>query len=88
MRVSGGKAKSRDADEKREYLYQGIASRGFDRRFQLADYVRVASATLENGLLHVDLVREIPEAMKPRRIAIHAPEKAEKPALEGNSESV
>ena len=53
-----------------EVLYQGIAARAFERQFQLADYVTVKSATLENGLLHVDLVREIPEAKKPRQIPI------------------
>lgn len=53
-----------------EVLYRGIAGRGFERRFQLADHVEVRGASLENGLLHVDLVREIPEAMKPRQIAI------------------
>jgi len=54
----------------RQYLYQGIAARNFERRFQLADHVRVENATMADGLLHVDLVREIPEAMKPRRIEI------------------
>jgi molecular chaperone IbpA len=54
-----------------EVLYQGIAARAFERRFQLADHVEVKGATLANGLLHVDLVREIPEAMKPRQIAIN-----------------
>src|SRR5881397_2184443 len=53
-----------------EVLYQGIAARAFERRFQLADHVEVRGATLENGLLHVDLKREIPEAMKPRQIPI------------------
>ena len=53
-----------------EVLYQGIAARAFERRFQLADHVEVQGASLANGLLHVDLKREIPEAMKPRRIAI------------------
>jgi molecular chaperone IbpA len=53
-------------------LYQGIAARAFERRFQLADYVEVKGASLENGLLHVDLAREIPEAMKPRQIRIGA----------------
>lgn len=52
------------------YLHQGIAARNFDRRFQLADHVRVEHAHMENGLLHIDLRREIPEAMKPRSIAI------------------
>jgi molecular chaperone IbpA len=53
-----------------EILYQGIAARAFERRFQLADHVHVTGATLENGLLHVDLVRELPEAEKPRQIPI------------------
>ncbi len=53
-----------------EFLHQGIAARGFERRFQLADYVQVTGAALENGLLHIDLVREIPEAKKPRQIQI------------------
>ncbi len=53
-----------------EVLYQGIAARAFERRFQLADHVQVSGASLRNGLLHVDLVREIPEAAKPRQIPI------------------
>jgi molecular chaperone IbpA len=59
-----------DQDRKADVLYQGIAARSFERRFQLADYVQVTGASLENGLLHIDLVREIPEAKKPRQIAI------------------
>jgi molecular chaperone IbpA len=63
--------KQTNAEEKTaEVLYQGIAARTFERSFQLADYVKVKGASLENGLLHVDLVREIPEAMKPRSIPI------------------
>ena len=54
-----------------EYLYQGISARPFRRTFNLADYVEVKSATFEGGLLKIDLVREVPEAMKPRRIAIN-----------------
>ncbi len=54
-----------------EVLHQGIAARAFERQFQLADHVQVKGASLENGLLHVDLVREIPEAKKPRQIAIN-----------------
>ena len=54
-----------------EVLYQGIAARAFERRFQLADHVEVKGAALENGLLHVDLAREIPEAMKPRSVPIN-----------------
>ena len=62
--------KQEKAGEKGEVLYQGIAARAFERRFQLADYVQVSGAQLLNGLLHVDLVREIPEAKKPRQIPI------------------
>lgn len=54
------------------YLYQGIAARAFERRFSLADFVKVTGARLENGLLSIDLVREVPDEMKPRRIAIGA----------------
>jgi molecular chaperone IbpA len=54
----------------RKYLYRGIANRNFERTYQLADYVRVDGAELKDGLLHVNLVREVPEAMKPRRIEI------------------
>jgi molecular chaperone IbpA len=64
--------KQATADERKgEVLYQGIAARAFERRFQLADFVQVTGASLENGLLHVDLVREIPEAKKPRAIPIN-----------------
>ena len=62
---------NKQADTERNYLYQGIAERGFERRFQLADYVRVKGADLRNGLLHIDLAREVPEAMKPRKIEIN-----------------
>lgn len=62
---------SKQVETDRNYLYQGIAERGFERRFQLADYVRVKGADLKNGLLHVELVREVPEAMKPRKIEIN-----------------
>lgn len=60
--------KSEDAQA--QFLHVGIANRGFERRFELADYVRVEAANLENGLLIIDLVREVPEAMKPKKIAI------------------
>jgi len=63
-------AKQEKQEQTSEVLYQGIAARAFERVFQLADYVQVKSARLENGLLHVDLVREIPEAKKPRQIPI------------------
>lgn len=64
--VAGRKAEGQAG----EFLHHGIATRPFERQFRLADYVKVASARLENGLLTVDLVREVPEAMKPRRIEI------------------
>ncbi|WP_082909977.1 Hsp20 family protein [Sinorhizobium glycinis] len=64
--VNGEKADEDNA----EYLYRGIAARNFERRFQLADYVMVTGANLANGLLTIDLVRELPEQMKPRRIDI------------------
>ena len=63
--------KSDETEEKgRTYLHRGIATRAFERRFALADHVRVTGASHENGMLHVDLVREVPEALKPRRIEI------------------
>lgn len=65
-----GEKQAKQTDKNGEVLYQGIAARAFERRFQLADHVEVKGAALENGLLHVDLVREIPETMKPRNIPI------------------
>lgn len=68
MTVSGRKEK--DEDGERQYLHRGIAERVFERRFNLADYMQVVGAGLENGLLHIELKRELPEAMKPRTIEI------------------
>ena len=65
-----GEKKEKQENNESEVLYQGIAARAFERVFQLADFVQVKAAALENGLLHVDLVREIPEAKKPRNIPI------------------
>jgi molecular chaperone IbpA len=62
--------KSDDKDGERRYLHRGIGSRAFERRFQLADFVQVRGADLKDGMLYIDLVREIPEAMRPRRIEI------------------
>ncbi len=67
LTVTGKKA---DDSSERNYLHQGIAARNFERRFQLADHVEVSGARLANGLLYIDLLREIPEAMKPKKIAI------------------
>ena len=64
--------KSADADKQTEYLHRGIAQRAFERRFQLADHVEVEGAEIKNGLLHIDLVRNLPERMKPRSIAIRS----------------
>ena len=68
LMVSGQKA----GEDKGEYLHRGIAGRAFQRRFELADHVKVVGASLVNGLLTIDLKREIPEEMKPRRIEIAA----------------
>ncbi|WP_108262766.1 Hsp20 family protein [Mangrovicoccus ximenensis] len=65
--VSGRKA---EEAEPRTYLHRGIATRAFERRFTLADHVRVTGAATENGMLHIDLKREVPEALKPRQIEI------------------
>ena len=65
-----GDKQANEGEKTHDVLYQGIAARTFERSFQLADHVEVKGASLENGLLHVDLVREIPEAMKPRSIPI------------------
>jgi molecular chaperone IbpA len=65
-----GEKQTNDQEQTGEVLYRGIAARTFERSYQLADHVEVKGASLENGLLHVDLVREIPEAMKPRAIRI------------------
>lgn len=67
LTVSGARS---DDDAEREFLHHGIAGRNFERRFQLAEHVQVTGASLTNGLLSIDLKREIPEAMKPRKIAI------------------
>lgn len=70
LSIKGEKSANENGKDGNEVLYRGIAQRAFERQFQLADYVQVKNASLENGLLHVDLVREIPEAKKPRVIPI------------------
>ena len=72
LTIKGEKFANENGKDKSEVLYRGIAARAFERAFQLADFVQVKDASLENGLLHVDLVREIPEAKKPRSIPINA----------------
>ena len=77
--VSAKKAKD---EAERTYLHRGIATRAFERRFGLADHVRVTSASHVDGMLHIDLVREVPEALKPRRIEIAAGNTVEAKAVE------
>ena len=68
--VISGKAQKDDEGVQGRYLHRGIARRAFERRFSLADHIKVSGATMDNGLLHVDLVREVPEQAKPRQIKI------------------
>ena len=70
MLIIKGKTSDDEASENITYLYRGIAGRQFERRFQLADFIHIKGANLKDGLLHINLVREIPEAMKPRKIEI------------------
>lgn len=79
-------ARKADEEPARSYLHRGIATRAFERRFALADHVRVTGALAENGMLHIDLVREIPEAMKPRRIEIARAASAPGAVLEGRAQ--
>lgn len=76
LTIKGEKTANENTEGQAEVLYRGIAARAFERVFQLADHVQVKNASLENGLLHVDLVREIPEAKKPRSIPITGAGKA------------
>src|ERR1700710_1920357 len=81
-----GEKSANENGAKSEVLYRGIAARAFERAFQLADFVQVKNASLENGLLHVDLVREIPEAKKPRNIPISTTAAAAPPVVDGSAE--
>ena len=83
LTVTGRKTANDDAAPQKTYLHRGLAERDFERRFQLADYVVVTDANLVNGLLSISLKRELPEALKPRRIEIGAG----KPLIEGKAES-
>ncbi len=74
LTITGNKQTDPEAKE-REFLYQGIAERGFERRFQLADFIKVVGASMDNGLLHIELEREIPEEMKPFKIEIEGSKK-------------
>ena len=85
LTIKGEKVANENNKNESEVLYRGIAARAFERVFQLADFVVVKNASLENGLLHVDLVREIPEAKKPRSIPIGAPASAPQ-VIDGSAE--
>jgi molecular chaperone IbpA len=82
LTISG---KRQEQEPKSEYLHQGIAARSFERRFRLADHVEVQGAEIENGLLHVALKRELPEAMKPRTIPVT--QASDKKVIEGRKEA-
>lgn len=75
---------SKPEEDNKKFLYRGIAGRAFERRFEVAEYIKVEGASLENGLLHVDLVREVPEAAKPRRIRIEGGT-AKPPVIDGKA---
>ena len=81
-------ARRDDSDDGRTFLHRGIATRAFERRFQLADHVKVTGATHADGMLHIDLVREIPEALKPRRIEITRSQGTDPQLVEGTANKV
>ena len=81
--VISGKPKK--GEEERKFLHRGIAGRAFERRFELAEFITVKGASLENGLLHVELVREVPEAKKPRTVTIETKAQKAAPVLEGKA---
>jgi len=81
--IVGKKDKAEDKEAK--FLHRGIATRGFERRFDLADHIQVTGARLENGLLSIDLVREVPEAMKPRSIKIESAAPSTRKVIEGKA---
>jgi molecular chaperone IbpA len=87
LTIKADKVANENGNDKSELLYRGIAARAFERVFQLADFVVVKNASLENGLLHVDLVREIPEAKKPRSIPISSSAPAPQ-VVDGSAEKV
>ncbi|MEC8040511.1 MAG: Hsp20 family protein [Pseudomonadota bacterium] len=77
--------KGEKGDKAAQYLHRGIATRAFERRFTLADHVRVTGATHQDGLLHIELTREVPEALKPRRIAITTGAAVEKDVVDAKA---
>ena len=85
LTVRGRQGEKADDDTNTHYLHRGIATRAFERRFHLAEHIRVAGAKLENGLLHVELVREVPEALRPRLIKIDAGDAAGAKVIEAET---
>lgn len=80
-----GRREASEAEDERNFIHRGIAERAFERRFSIAEHIKVTGAKLENGLLHVKLVREIPEAKKPKAIKIETGKKT-KPTLENKND--
>ena len=78
-------ARKADEDQARSYLHRGIATRAFERRFHLADHVQVTGASHADGMLHIELVREVPEALKPRQISISATDRIEKDVVDAKA---
>ena len=78
-------AQKAEEDGDRSFLHRGIATRAFERRFQLADHVRVTAASHADGMLHIDLVREVPEALKPRRIEIASGDAVDKDVVDAKA---
>ena len=86
--VVSGKKREESENKGSDYIYRGIATRSFERRFALADHIQVRGADLKDGLLSIELVREIPEAMKPRKISIGGSEKSDDRAAIGGGEQL
>lgn len=82
--IRGERQERSDGEGQREFLHRGIGARAFERRFQVADYVKVQSANFADGLLTIELVREIPEAMRPRRVEIARAEPTTQRRIEGD----
>ncbi len=88
LRVTGARPEKEQEDSGTVFLHRGIASRNFERRFRLAEHVEVSGAKLENGLLHIDLRRELPDAMKPRKIEIAGANGASQKTIEAQAGQV
>ena len=86
--IVSGRKKDEPEEKGSNYIYRGIATRSFERRFALADHVQVKNADIKDGLLSIELVREIPEAMKPRKINIGEPQRGERSAMAPTIETI